>query len=94
MFCDHVLFSHAANGADMTIESDTGYTPMALAVALGHKKSMCDFLTRDFLLVDYNFIFTVMHFKVNENVRLNLIFFSTVQKELENYILNLYKPLT
>lgn len=23
----------------MTIESDSGYTPMALAVALGHKKS-------------------------------------------------------
>uniref|UniRef100_H2L5A9 Regulatory factor X-associated ankyrin-containing protein n=1 Tax=Oryzias latipes TaxID=8090 RepID=H2L5A9_ORYLA len=25
-------------GADMTIESDSGYSPMALAVALGHKK--------------------------------------------------------
>lgn len=28
-----------AQGADMTIESDSGYSPMALAVALGHKKS-------------------------------------------------------
>ncbi|XP_026160625.1 DNA-binding protein RFXANK isoform X6 [Mastacembelus armatus] len=27
-----------ARGADMTIESDSGYSPMALAVALGHKK--------------------------------------------------------
>nr|XP_020467933.1 DNA-binding protein RFXANK isoform X2 [Monopterus albus] len=27
-----------AKGADMTIESDSGYSPMALAVALGHKK--------------------------------------------------------
>ena len=26
----------------MTIESDSGYSPMALAVALGHKKSMYD----------------------------------------------------
>lgn len=30
----------SAKGADMTIESDSGYSPMALAVALGHKKSM------------------------------------------------------
>lgn len=44
MLCNHVLFSNAAHGADMTIESDTGYTPMALAVALGHKKSMYDSL--------------------------------------------------
>lgn len=35
-----VLCSLAANGADMTIESDSGYSPMALALALGHKKSM------------------------------------------------------
>lgn len=28
-----------AKGADMTIESDSGYSPMALAVALGHTKS-------------------------------------------------------
>ncbi|XP_076582321.1 DNA-binding protein RFXANK isoform X2 [Chaetodon auriga] len=33
-----LLYSLAANGADMTIESDSGYSPMALAVALGHKK--------------------------------------------------------
>lgn len=59
VLCYHVLFSNAAKGADMTIESDTGYTPMALAVALGHKKSMCDFLTRD------NFFFTIIHFKEN-----------------------------
>lgn len=57
VLCYHVLLSNAAHGADMTIESDTGYTPMALAVALGHKKSMYDFLTLD----DYNLIFTVIH---------------------------------
>lgn len=37
----------------MTIESDSGYSPMALAVALGHKKSMYRLLTPD----KYNFIF-------------------------------------
>lgn len=42
VLCYHVLLSNAAHGADMTIESDTGYTPMALAVALGHKKSKGD----------------------------------------------------
>lgn len=47
VLCYHVLLSNAVHGADMTIESDTGYTPMALAVALGHKKSMYDFLTLD-----------------------------------------------
>lgn len=34
-----LLSSLSAKGADMTIESDSGYSPMALAVALGHKKS-------------------------------------------------------
>lgn len=34
-----LLLSNLARGADMTIESDSGYSPMALAVALGHKKS-------------------------------------------------------
>lgn len=57
VLCYHVLFSNAANGADMTIESDTGYTPMALAVALGHKKSMCDFLTLNNYIFLYNLTF-------------------------------------
>lgn len=35
-----LLYCVSAKGADMTIESDSGYSPMALAVALGHKKSM------------------------------------------------------
>ncbi|NXM40084.1 RFXK protein, partial [Gymnorhina tibicen] len=29
-------------GADLTEEADSGYTPMDLAVALGHKKGECD----------------------------------------------------
>ncbi|NWZ39029.1 RFXK protein, partial [Brachypodius atriceps] len=31
-----------ACGADLTEEADSGYTPMDLAVALGHKKGECD----------------------------------------------------
>ncbi|NXA65068.1 RFXK protein, partial [Mohoua ochrocephala] len=31
-----------ARGADLTEEADSGYTPMDLAVALGHKKGKCD----------------------------------------------------
>lgn len=31
----------AARGADLTTEADSGYTPMDLAVALGHKKGKC-----------------------------------------------------
>lgn len=31
----------AARGADLTMEADSGYTPMDLAVALGHKKGKC-----------------------------------------------------
>lgn len=50
--CYHVLFSDAAHGADLTIESDTGYTPMALAVALGHKKSKGDFFYISFWMFD------------------------------------------
>lgn len=53
------LFSNAENGADMTIESDTGYTPMALAVALGHKRGMCHFVT----LNKYNYNFYNHTFK-------------------------------
>ncbi|NXO63782.1 RFXK protein, partial [Phainopepla nitens] len=30
-----------ACGADLTEEADSGYTPMDLAVALGHKKGKC-----------------------------------------------------
>uniref|UniRef100_A0A8C3UAN5 Regulatory factor X associated ankyrin containing protein n=1 Tax=Catharus ustulatus TaxID=91951 RepID=A0A8C3UAN5_CATUS len=30
-----------AGGADLTEEADSGYTPMDLAVALGHKKGKC-----------------------------------------------------
>lgn len=39
----------------MTIESDSGYSPMALAVALGHKKSMyCLIPDKQFLFIrDY-----------------------------------------
>lgn len=35
----------AARGADLTTEADSGYTPMDLAVALGHKKGKCPFHT-------------------------------------------------
>lgn len=31
----------AARGADLTMEADSGYTPMDLAVALGYKKGKC-----------------------------------------------------
>ncbi|XP_061895222.1 DNA-binding protein RFXANK isoform X1 [Entelurus aequoreus] len=34
-----ILFVFTANGADMTTESESGYSAMALAVALGHKRS-------------------------------------------------------
>ncbi|XP_068517573.1 DNA-binding protein RFXANK isoform X1 [Anas acuta] len=34
-----------ARGADLTTEADSGYTPMDLAVALGHKKGKCPFHT-------------------------------------------------
>lgn len=41
LISNSLIYSALANGADMTIESDSGYSPMALAVAFGHKKSMC-----------------------------------------------------
>lgn len=37
-------YTVSAKGADLTIESDSGYSPLALAVALGHKKSRYHFV--------------------------------------------------
>ena len=40
-------------GADLTMEADSGYSPMALAVALGHKKGWYHYRSEQFRIVAY-----------------------------------------
>lgn len=72
----------------MTIESDSGYSPMALAVALGHKKSMYFVLLCDIYSTHKK------GYGIKYVLQKLTLFCFVVQKVLEDHILKLYKPQT
>lgn len=84
-------FDKLAGGADLTFEADSGYNPMDLAVALGHKEGKSTQYVSIGIVYQTSLWASIAGVQTSMDYAVKYSLFFTAQKAIEDHILKLLK---